>query len=534
MHFQVIKTRLVALISVYVIGCSIYLGKEPQVLLLCLLAALFLVCHLYDRKFCWLKPIQLPILGAFHFISELNWCLLLYYIVIINMIFKEDKLYKSFAISMLILLQYTLIRFFYVPLNPYHILVTGYDMIAGVVLVLVFYFVNQLQSEKHKLTQRNTYLANHDHLTGLLNYDGYLSAVRRLVERKRPFQLVLIDINNFKSLNAKDTQSANEILIRFAETIQKVFKDRMFGASRYAGDRFAVLLPVAVQVDNQTLSFSDLGVQITYSITQYPKEADTFQAVISTAEDRIFQMRRDSWLESQEEMLRSEKMKMVGQLAAGMAHEIRNPLTAIKGFVQLSKSQGYNIQPWYDVIMGEITRVGDLTAEFLQFSKPHENSMRLAILNECLQRVYSLCESEAASEGHQLLLTMDDQQIVVFMDPDKIIQLLLNLIRNAFQAMQQSGVVNITLEWEHSSRMAVIMVSDTGKGIPPEELPKIFDPFYTTKAEGTGLGLSICQKIVEDHRGKLQVSSQAGQGTTFTILLPLSEKVMELPVSESI
>lgn len=523
LHFNVIKSRLGAVICILVVGSSIYLGKEPNIILLSLLAALFIICLVYDGKYSWLKLAQLPILGAFQFVSELNWCLLLYYIVIINMIFKEEKLYKSFAISFLILLQYTLIRFFYVPLEPYHLLVTLYDILSGIVLVLVFYFVNQLQFEKQKLRQHNTYLANHDSLTGLLNYDGYLSAVRRLVDRKRPFQLVLIDINNFKSLNAKDIENANEILIRFAAMINRIYKDRMFGASRYAGDRFAVLLPISVKVNKAALTINDLGVQITYSITQFPKEADSFQAVISIAEDRIFQMRRESWLQGQEEVLRSEKMKMVGQLAAGMAHEIRNPLTSIKGFVQLSRSQGYNIQPWYEVIMAEITRVGELTAEFLQFSKPHADNMKVEIVNDCLLRAYSLCVSEAASEGHQLLLKMENQEIPVYMDRDKIIQLLLNLIRNAFQAMEVSGQVSISLDGESSSGMAVVKISDTGKGISPGELLRIFDPFYTTKEEGTGLGLSICQKIVEDHKGSIHVTSKVGQGTTFTIRLPVSD-----------
>lgn len=360
-------------------------------------------------------------------------------------------------------------------------------------------------------------------MTGLLNYDGYMNKVQELVEYRTPFQLVLLDINNFKSLNGKDISTANEILISMAKAIQLRFDEHLIGASRYAGDRFAILLTEQAVIDDEKFKFDAIGVKVCYSITCYPHEASTFQGLITMAEDRIFQMRRNVWLREQDELFRTEKMKMIGELAAGMAHEIRNPLTSIKGFIQLSKIQNYNIKPWYDVIMGEITRVGELTAEFLQFSKPHASNMKLESLSGCMIRVYSLCESEAASYGHTFSLDLPDQEIKANMDRDKIIQLLINLIRNAFQAMEKTGHVSFSLTEE--SRMAVIQVTDTGKGIPPSDLPQIFEPFYTTKEEGTGLGLSVCQKIVEDHGGRITVDSEVGAGTTFTVRIPIVTEV---------
>ena len=254
-------------------------------------------------------------------------------------------------------LQYSIIRLTYVPITKYNILVAVFDCLSSFVIVVSFHFVNFLESEKKKLYKQNDYLTYHDPLTGLLNYDGYLHKVQHLVELNKPFQLVSLDINNFKSLNAKDISTANEILISFSRAARKLFLSDMLATSRYAGDRFAIL-PENVNIDSDLFNFENIGVQVTYSITCYPHEALTYQEMISTAEDRIFQMRRNSWMRGQEEMIRTEKMKMVGELVAGMAHEIRNPLTSIKGFIQLSKNQGYNIQPWYEVIMGEITRVG--------------------------------------------------------------------------------------------------------------------------------------------------------------------------------
>ena len=119
--------------------------------------------------------------------------------------------------------------------------------------------------------------------------------------------------------------------------------------------------------------------------------------------------------------------------------------------------------------------------------------MRVESLPDCLTRVYSLCESEATSRGHLFRLDLSDEPIQIVMDRDKIIQVLINLIRNSFQAMEHTGTVRLSLRAEE--RMAVVEVEDTGKGIADENLVKIFDPFYTTKEEGTGLGLSLCQKL---------------------------------------
>lgn len=485
-----------------------------------LMASLLYASVILDRKFEWLRNFQFLFLGAFHYVSQLNWCILLYYILIVNLIHKKERFIETMPLCLLMVLQYSIIRLSYVPLTKYNILVSVFDCLASFVVVISFHFVNFLESEKKKLYKQNDYLTYHDPLTGLLNYDGYLHKVQHLIEVNKPFQLVLLDINNFKSLNAKDISTANEILISFSRAVRKLFRNDMLAASRYAGDRFAILLPEQVNIDNSMFKFENIGVQVTYSITCYPHEALTYQEMISTAEDRIFQMRRNSWMRSQEEMIRTEKMKMVGELAAGMAHEIRNPLTSIKGFIQLSKNQSYNIQPWYEVIMGEITRVGELTAEFLHFSKPHASNMRVESLTDCMTRVYSLCASEAASYGHVFMLDVSDEPIQIVMDRDKIIQVLINLIRNSFQAMEHTGSVRISLRAEE--RMAVVEIEDTGKGIADENLAKIFDPFYTTKEEGTGLGLSLCQKIVEDHGGRITVDSELGIGTTFTLRIPLA------------
>lgn len=518
LSFNIIKLLFVPVILVLIMASTVYLDKQPNIPIMVLTAKLLYFSLALDQKFPWLRYGQFLFLGAFHLTTQLNWCILLYYILIINLIYKKKRLRETVPIVILLISQYSIIRHYYMPETRYDLLVTVFDFISSLVIVFSYHFVHRLESEKTKLCKEKQYLTFHDPLTGLLNYDGYMNKVQQLVENRTSFQLILLDINNFKSLNAKDFSTANEILISVARAIRLMFEKHLIGASRYAGDRFAVILTDQAVIDSETFKFDHIGVKVSYSITCYPHEASSFQELITIAEDRIFQLRRNSWLREQDELLRSEKMKMIGELAAGMAHEIRNPLTSIKGFIQLSKIQNYNIKPWYEVIMGEITRVGELTAEFLQFSKPHASNMKLESLSGCMNRVYSLCESEAASYGHTFSLEMGDKEIKAHVDRDKIIQLLINLIRNAFQAMEKTGHVSFSLREEQG--MAVIHVTDTGRGIPPDALPKIFDPFYTTKEEGTGLGLSVCQKIAEDHAGKILVDSEVGVGTTFTVQIP--------------
>ncbi|MBV7508943.1 hypothetical protein KW850_27450 [Bacillus sp. sid0103] len=215
-----------------------------------------------------------------------------------------------------------------------------------------------------------------------------------------------------------------------------------------------------------------------------------------------------------------EKMKLLGEMAAGLAHEIRNPLTIIQGFLQHAKEDNYNIQPWYDLILSEVCRMNKLTFEFLQFSKPDITLYQTYSIHECLERVISLTESNARSSGHQIVYTDYDRNLFIQMDFDKMVQVFVNLINNAIQSMVESG--NITIRLVKVENKAVVEVSDVGVGIEEADLKNIFNPFYTTKSDGTGLGLPICQKIIQDHGGTIEVTSILNQGTSFTIRFPLN------------
>ena len=422
---------------------------------------------------------------------------------------------------------YSAIRISYVPNTLYHVLVTFYDLVNFTVLVLAVHYIVSVEKEKQLLSKEKNRLSTRDPLTGLLNYQEYHKQLAKLLKKEGRFVLFIIDCIDLKSMNDKQGyQGGNRILIEVAEYLRHAFADASIMA-HYGGDEFAVVMRIEDKkntirecsklLDHHLLS--ELKIEVTYGYAVYPDNGETKDMLISAAEQKLFDMKRETWLKREEQMLRSEKLRLVGELAAGIAHEIRNPLTTVRGFLQLSKQNDFNIKPWYDLVMQETTRVSELTAEFLQFSKKHVTRFKVQSLQDCIQRVVYLLESEAIYLGHELQCLTEPSPILARIDKDKIVQLLINLVRNAFDAMEQSGTVTIRLDRDENQ--GVIEVRDTGKGIPASRLEDIFNPFYTTKETGTGLGLSICHQIVHNHNGTIEVESEVNVGTTFYVRIPL-------------
>lgn len=260
-----------------------------------------------------------------------------------------------------------------------------------------------------------------------------------------------------------------------------------------------------------------------YNILAVGSDFLTSLAVVLIIQYIIEMERKKNLLEEEKNLKelahKEEKMKLLGEMAAGLAHEIRNPLTIIQGFLQHSKEHNYNIQPWYDLIHREISRMNKLTVEFLQLSKPNVSLYQTHSIHECLTSVISLTESNARGSGHQIIYKEYNPDLLIQMDFDKLTQVFVNLINNAIQAMVKEGTITIRLLKVRNQ--AVIELIDTGIGIEDKDLQKIFSPFYTTKSDGTGLGLSICQKIIQDHGGTIEVNSTVKQGASFTISFPL-------------
>ncbi|WP_310502457.1 ATP-binding protein [Paenibacillus qinlingensis] len=416
---------------------------------------------------------------------------------------------------------YSTIRLAYQPINTYNLLVAVYDFIGAALIVLLYHYFLNLELEKIRLKEKNAFLETHDPLTELLNYKGYINALQDLINKPCNFVLILIDFQDFKSVNNQSISNGNEVLVNISLLLRRVFSDA-YMISRYAGDRFAITIPAKENIIHEIdelLSSDVLGYQVTHSSTQFPQESALKEELITIAEEKLFQNKRNVWLKREESLFRSEKMRAVGELAAGMAHEIRNPLTTIKGFMQLSTQNGYDIGPWFEIIMSEITRMNELTSEFLQFSKPNISNMKPELVTSCLDRLLFLTESDAVSRGHKIVLETAADSLCVYIDRDKMVQVLLNLVRNGLEAMNEPGTIYIRSKREDN--YAVVEIEDTGQGISLAEQAKILQPFYTTKDNGTGLGLSICQKIAQDHGGRLDFQSIVGIGSIFRFILPV-------------
>ncbi|MCC3374947.1 ATP-binding protein [Cohnella sp. REN36] len=225
----------------------------------------------------------------------------------------------------------------------------------------------------------------------------------------------------------------------------------------------------------------------------------------------------------------NDKLAMLGKIAAAIAHEIRNPLTSIRGFIQLLRPYLDTIgkQEYARIILSEIDRANDIIYEFLNSSKPSAPMTQTVLVGLLLKETILLTESEAHMSGIELSCEIFDPYIMISIDVKQIKQVVLNMVKNAMDAIlsapdQRRGLIKLTARRE--KRFAVISISDNGRGMDRSTLNRLFDPFFTTKEDGTGLGLSVSYRIIRNHGGTVHVDSQVGEGTEFMIYLPLIEE----------
>jgi len=223
--------------------------------------------------------------------------------------------------------------------------------------------------------------------------------------------------------------------------------------------------------------------------------------------------------QAQEALLSSEKLSVAGQLAAGIAHEVRNPLTAIKGFLQLIRDDVKEHQSYFEIIDSEMDRIEIILSELLVLAKPQESKFEQRNIGVILQHVVTLINTQAILNNIQIKTSIVEGLPMIDCDENQIKQVFINFLKNSIEAMSNGG--NIDINVEKYKQKIIITIIDEGCGIPEDILKKLGQPFISTKEEGTGLGLMICQRIIENHKGKFQVSSNAN-GTKVNVELPIS------------
>ncbi len=230
----------------------------------------------------------------------------------------------------------------------------------------------------------------------------------------------------------------------------------------------------------------------------------------------------------QQEVERSRRLAALGSLAAGVAHEIRNPLSSVKGFATYFGERlkdDPKDRETANTMIQEVERLDRVIGQLLEFARPSHLKIRSVRLVDLIQHSLKLIEGDARNRNVEVKSVIPSDLPTIQLDPDRMSQVLLNLYLNSIQAMNDGGTLKVEVSRDETRKQTKIAIADSGRGIDPGDKERIFDPYFTTKPDGTGLGLAIVHKIIEAHRGDIKTESRPGLGTTITIIVPDVEEV---------
>lgn len=248
----------------------------------------------------------------------------------------------------------------------------------------------------------------------------------------------------------------------------------------------------------------------------------------------MFAIARDiTFLRENEEMvIASEKLSVIGQLAAAVAHEIRNPLTSLKGFIQLMQISNRINHDHLDIMLSEVDRIDLISGEMLILGKQQEFDLRREKLDDILKQVLVLMEAQAHLDNVSIQYkNLAEKPLYVFGEGNQLKQVFINIIKNAVESIPENKDGNVSITLVTRGDDAHVIVADNGIGMEPERIEHLGEPFYSTKEKGTGLGLAVCQKIIERHKGHIHFQSEKEKGTAVEISLPIVAE--EIPAASA-
>ena len=303
-----------------------------------------------------------------------------------------------------------------------------------------------------------------------------------------------------------------------------------FSRDEFIGKNLADLIPdshrqivldkVSSVVENQCPQMFELelmhksGKTIFFQSTSLPIIVnDKIAGIICNSRD-VTELRQ-----TEERLRRTDKLSVVGELSASVAHEIRNPLTSLKGLVQLLQMEDEKHQLYYQIMIDELNRINHIVSELLLLAKPQQIKYTEADLQSILHDVISLLKTEASLHNIQIEFQVLSHPVMIECEPNQLKQLFINIVKNAIEASSAGDVVNITLQ--SADNNITVVVKDQGVGISKELLERIGEPFYSSKEKGTGLGMTVSFKIVQSHNGTIKFRSEPDKGTEVIVQLPI-------------
>ncbi|WP_075617358.1 PAS domain S-box protein [Paenisporosarcina indica] len=374
-------------------------------------------------------------------------------------------------------------------------------------------------------------------LTAIMHSLFIQKAWNRMVEQQFNLERALDSKEGYLHLffeNAKDGIAVFDLNSRIIE-INPAFED-IYGWNRKEciGKRIPLVPPNNTEEANQRLEQILLGESFHSIETKEMRKDGRFfdaQLTLSPIINKSGEMVAMSLItrdisyrkEAEKLIIQSDKLKLAGEIAAGVAHEIRNPMTVISGFIQMmNEDDQHPYQTYTKLIESELERINLIISEFLVLSKPHVSTAKAFDLESTLQDVVLLFSPELNLRGILLTESFSAPDSFVVGEPNQIKQVFINILKNSIEALDERGSLDITTNIEEDGLLG-IHILDNGTGMTQEVVEQIFEPFFTTKSSGTGLGMMISEKIIHEHGGTIKIASKVDVGTKVSIYLPTKE-----------
>ncbi len=452
----------------------------------------------------------------------------------ISIVIKKGLVYS--VLTLTITAVYVLIIFFFQ--DAFKIMTGRGSVIAMPVLILALViFLNPLKDMVQKYVDRIFFRGKYDYqkalrslsssVRNMVRMDDITSEVAaKIMETLKVGNVALYAYDKKVDVFVKQCGKginpippADPLVQEMSESFQAVEKESL--PEKYSAFDVAICFPmvskkrlVGIMMLGEKLSgdiFTDEDIDLLFTLCN--------QMAVSI-ENAVL---NEEAMESQKMIYQADKLATVGTLAASLAHEIKNPIGAIKGFTQVIDKAVEDhdmdaIRDFKDVVPRQLDRINEIMERLLMLSRPGKKEKCGVDVNKVLDDIIKLIKKQAMKQQIEIVVTFDDLPKIKA-DPGQLTQAFLNLALNAVQAMPNGGLLELRTRMKGIDNISVEVI-DTGTGISVEKLPRIFDPFFTTKETGSGLGLAVTKKIIDDHRGNIEAISSAGKGTSFTVVLP--------------